>query len=82
MDGLVVKVLFYCVPRTLEYLMKHLSRVATRSNETGMTPKNMAIVWAPNLIRCKELESGGVAALKVNQLKSRFIEKEMCPKIC
>ena len=44
--------------------MKHLSRVATRSNETGMTPKNMAIVWAPNLIRCKELESGGVAALK------------------
>ncbi|CAG7836078.1 unnamed protein product [Allacma fusca] len=50
--------------RTLEYLMKHLARVANRSNETGMTPKNMAIVWAPNLIRCKELEAGGVAALK------------------
>jgi hypothetical protein len=30
-----------------------------------MTPKNMAIVWAPNLIRCRELEAGGVAALKV-----------------
>ncbi|CAL8099899.1 unnamed protein product [Orchesella dallaii] len=50
--------------RTLEYLMKHLARVAQRSNETGMTPKNMAIVWAPNLIRCKELEAGGVDALK------------------
>jgi hypothetical protein len=44
--------------------MKHLSRVAQRSKDTGMTPKNMAIVWAPNLIRCKELEAGGVAALK------------------
>ncbi len=51
--------------RTLEYLMKHLSRVAQRSSETSMTPKNMAIVWAPNLIRCRELEAGGVAALKV-----------------
>ncbi|ODM89527.1 GTPase-activating protein CdGAPr, partial [Orchesella cincta] len=50
--------------RTLEYLMKHLARVAQRSNETGMTCKNMAIVWAPNLIRCKELEAGGVDALK------------------
>ena len=29
-----------------------------------MTPKNIAIVWAPNLLRCKELEEGGVAALQ------------------
>jgi len=46
--------------------MKHLSRVAQCSQDTGMTPKNMAIVWAPNLIRCRELEAGGVAALKVS----------------
>jgi hypothetical protein len=30
-----------------------------------MTAKNVAIVWAPNLLRCKELEFGGVAALQV-----------------
>ena len=32
-----------------------------------MTAKNVAIVWAPNLLRCKELEFGGVAALQVNR---------------
>ncbi|XP_059484271.1 mucin-17 isoform X2 [Neocloeon triangulifer] len=50
--------------RTLEYLIKHLAHVASRGNETGMTPRNVAIVWAPNLLRCKELEVGGVAALQ------------------
>ena len=29
-----------------------------------MTAKNVAIVWAPNLLRCKMLEVGGVAALQ------------------
>jgi hypothetical protein len=29
-----------------------------------MTARNVAIVWAPNLLRCKELEYGGVAALQ------------------
>ncbi|PSN48778.1 hypothetical protein C0J52_05190 [Blattella germanica] len=50
--------------RTLEYLMRHLARVAERGHMTGMTPRNVAIVWAPNLLRCKELEVGGVAALQ------------------
>ncbi|XP_044577307.1 rho GTPase-activating protein 32 isoform X1 [Cotesia glomerata] len=50
--------------RTLEYLMRHLVRVAARGADTGMTPRNVAIVWAPNLLRCKELEVGGVAALQ------------------
>lgn len=53
--------------------MKHLSRVAERSSDTGMTHKNLAIVWAPNLIRCKELETGGVNALKVCILNPRLI---------
>jgi len=44
--------------------MRHLVRVAARGTETGMTPRNVAIVWAPNLLRCKELEVGGVAALQ------------------
>ncbi|XP_022180815.1 GTPase-activating protein CdGAPr isoform X2 [Myzus persicae] len=50
--------------RTLEYLMKHLSRVAALGEQTGMTARNVAIVWAPNLLRSKQLENGsGVAAL-------------------
>lgn len=44
--------------------MRHLVKVAARGAETGMTPRNVAIVWAPNLLRCKELEVGGVAALQ------------------
>lgn len=51
--------------RTLEYLTRHLARVAEHNASTGMTAKNVAIVWAPNLLRCKELEFGGVAALQV-----------------
>lgn len=45
--------------RTLEYLLRHLSRVASQGARTGMTSKNIAIVWAPNLLRCKDLESSG-----------------------
>ena len=50
--------------RTLEYLSRHLYRVSLRGNDTGMTAKNVAIVWAPNLLRSKSLEMGGVAALQ------------------
>ncbi|XP_076253784.1 GTPase-activating protein CdGAPr isoform X3 [Rhynchophorus ferrugineus] len=50
--------------RTLEYLMRHLARVANFSGSTGMTTRNLAIVWAPNLLRCEALEVGGVAALQ------------------
>ncbi|KAL8594257.1 hypothetical protein ACOMHN_044201 [Nucella lapillus] len=48
--------------RTLQYLMQHLSRVASHASQTGMHSKNLAIVWAPNLLRSKELEQGGGAA--------------------
>lgn len=44
--------------------MRHLSRVAHYGPSTGMTTRNIAIVWAPNLLRCAELEVGGVAALQ------------------
>ena len=50
--------------RTLEYLTRHLHRVSLSHQSTGMTAKNVAIVWAPNLLRCKSLEVGGVAALQ------------------
>ncbi|CAG9814899.1 unnamed protein product [Phaedon cochleariae] len=50
--------------RTLECLMRHLARVAKHGQRTGMTTRNVAIVWAPNLLRCEALEVGGVAALQ------------------
>lgn len=37
--------------RTLEYLMHHLVRMASFSAETNMHARNLAIVWAPNLLR-------------------------------
>lgn len=44
--------------------MRHLAKVANHSCSTGMTTRNLAIVWAPNLLRCEALEVGGVAALQ------------------
>lgn len=37
--------------RTAEYLFKHLAAVSTFGRKTGMHCKNLAIVWAPNLMR-------------------------------
>nr|XP_016942821.1 GTPase-activating protein CdGAPr [Drosophila suzukii]XP_036669619.1 GTPase-activating protein CdGAPr [Drosophila suzukii] len=50
--------------RTLKYLAEHLFKVSQHHERTGMTDKNLAIVWAPNLLRSPALESGGVAALR------------------
>ncbi|CAD7086461.1 unnamed protein product [Hermetia illucens] len=50
--------------RTLKYLATHLNKISRHSASTGMTDKNLAIVWAPNLLRSPELESGGVDALR------------------
>lgn len=38
--------------RTLEFLMRHLVKMASFSSETNMHARNLAIVWAPNLLRC------------------------------
>lgn len=61
--------------RTLEYLMRHLSAVAARGAQTGMTPKNVAICWAPNLLRCKDLDfQDGVAALQLISVQAVITE--------
>ena len=53
--------------RTLEYLLRHLSRIAAHGDNTGMTSKNLAIVWAPNLLRpLLALDKSGYALLEVN----------------
>ncbi|CAJ1064039.1 rho GTPase-activating protein 31 [Xyrichtys novacula] len=43
--------------RTLEYLTKHLTHLATLSNQTNMHTRNLALVWAPNLLRSKDIEA-------------------------
>ncbi|XP_052529130.1 rho GTPase-activating protein 33-like [Tympanuchus pallidicinctus] len=37
--------------RTLAYLMRHLACLSANSSVTNMHAKNLAIVWAPNLLR-------------------------------
>ncbi|XP_049889702.1 uncharacterized protein si:dkeyp-68b7.12 [Epinephelus moara] len=45
--------------RTLEFLMRHLVKMASYSSETNMHSRNLAIVWAPNLLRSKDIEASG-----------------------
>ncbi|XP_051544948.1 rho GTPase-activating protein 31-like isoform X2 [Myxocyprinus asiaticus] len=60
--------------RTLEYLTKHLAHLATLSHQTNMHARNLALVWAPNLLRSKEVEvpscNGDVAFLEVRVQQS------------
>ncbi|KAF6724841.1 Rho GTPase-activating protein 32 [Oryzias melastigma] len=63
--------------RTLEFLMRHLSRLATFSSTTNMHTKNLAIVWAPNLLRSRQIESAcfsGTAAFMEVRIQSVVVE--------
>ncbi|XP_051534337.1 rho GTPase-activating protein 32 isoform X2 [Myxocyprinus asiaticus] len=63
--------------RTLEFLMRHLSCLATFSYVTNMHTKNLAIVWAPNLLRSKQIESAcfsGTAAFMEVRIQSVVVE--------
>ncbi|XP_047131527.1 dual specificity protein kinase splB isoform X2 [Hydra vulgaris] len=48
--------------RTMHYLFLHLNVCAQHSNKTNMTAKNLAIVWAPNLLRPNIDDSVGALA--------------------
>lgn len=52
-------IFFFYFSRTLKYLASHLNKISHHSSSTGMTDRNLAIVWAPNLLRSPALESGG-----------------------
>ncbi|KAG7322115.1 hypothetical protein KOW79_014973 [Hemibagrus wyckioides] len=63
--------------RTLEFLMRHLARMATFSYITNMHCKNLAIVWAPNLLRSKQIESAcfsGTSAFMEVRIQSVVVE--------
>lgn len=60
---------------TLEYLVRHLNKIASYSDQTGMTIKNLGIVWSPNLLRSKELETlGGIGALQCISIQAVLTE--------
>ncbi|XP_031460754.1 rho GTPase-activating protein 32-like, partial [Phasianus colchicus] len=63
--------------RTLEYLMRHLACLAGNCSITNMHAKNLAIVWAPNLLRSQQNESactsGGAACMEL-QTQSAVVE--------
>jgi hypothetical protein len=40
--------------------MRHLCHTSKHSVDTGMTAKNLAIVWAPNLLRDRPTIGGGI----------------------
>lgn len=46
--------------------MRHLYRMSLQSERTGMTSKNLAIVWSPNILRCDVSELDTQDALQVN----------------
>ncbi|XP_031459040.1 rho GTPase-activating protein 32-like [Phasianus colchicus] len=63
--------------RTLEYLMRHLACLAGNCSITNMHAKNLAIVWAPNLLRSQQKESAcasGTAACMELQMQSAVVE--------
>uniref|UniRef100_A0A8C5R825 Rho-GAP domain-containing protein n=1 Tax=Leptobrachium leishanense TaxID=445787 RepID=A0A8C5R825_9ANUR len=63
--------------RTLEYLMKHLVKMASFSSQTNMHARNLAIVWAPNLLRSKDIEASGfngTAAFMEVRIQSIVVE--------
>ncbi|XP_070622342.1 rho GTPase-activating protein 30 [Erythrolamprus reginae] len=63
--------------RTLEFLMKHLVRMASFSSKTNMHARNLAIVWAPNLLRSKDIEVcgfNGTAAFMEVRIQSIVVE--------
>jgi hypothetical protein len=35
----------------MDWLMKHLYRMSTQADRTGMNSRNLAIVWSPNILR-------------------------------
>ncbi|XP_052523135.1 rho GTPase-activating protein 32-like [Tympanuchus pallidicinctus] len=63
--------------RTLVFLMRHLACLAANSSVTNMHAKNLAIVWAPNLLRSQQSESAcasGRAACTELQTQSAVVE--------
>eukprot|EP00111_Clytia_hemisphaerica_P001943 TCONS_00005478-protein len=58
--------------RTMNKLLRHLNYCASKSDTTNMTAKNLAIVWAPNLLKPNSDDS--VAALTEFRTQAIIVE--------
>ena len=75
---------------TLAHLMRHLHLLAQSASVTGMTSRNLALVWAPNLLRSEQpqhslvseenLRDIGVQARCVEFLISQYEELFLTPR--
>ncbi|NXD88725.1 RHG30 protein, partial [Halcyon senegalensis] len=57
--------------------MRHLLRMASYSSQTNMHARNLAIVWAPNLLRSRDIEAtgfNGTAAFMEVRVQSIVVE--------
>jgi RhoGAP domain len=56
----------------LEYLMRHLVKVSSKSDINKMEPTNLAIVYGPSLIRAEEKGEGDMQAAYANMMNMSF----------
>jgi hypothetical protein len=56
----------------LEYLMRHLVKVAAKSDVNKMEASNLAIVFGPSLIRAEEKGEAGMQAAYANMMNMSF----------
>ncbi|KAJ3011429.1 hypothetical protein HKX48_006846 [Thoreauomyces humboldtii] len=73
-----LKNLIQALPRpnydTLEYIIRHLSRVTAHSAENKMEPSNLAIVFGPTLIRTGEDSQSGYTDILNLSHQNRIVE--------
>jgi hypothetical protein len=61
-EGVCNKIIYvHCFCRTLMYLLLHLACLTILSDKTGMTCYNLAVVWAPNILRRKKYKASAEA---------------------
>lgn len=57
---------------TLEYLMRHLGKVAAKSDINKMEPSNLAIVFGPSLLRAEEKGEVDMQSAYANMMNMSF----------
>ena len=68
----------HCLPpptfTTLSHLLAHLHLLSQLSDKTGMTSRNLALVWAPNLLRPRHETIASEESLRDIGVQARVVE--------
>ena len=59
---------------TLSHLVAHLHLLSQLSDKTGMTSRNLALVWAPNLLRPRHETRASQESLRDIGVQARVVE--------